>query len=65
MAGDRAATHEKRLAQVLPQYKRMHAGEVGTREDGIMNMRAAEELAYGIAWVEAKRKLAAPPPLRS
>ena len=57
MAVDRAATHEKRLAQVLPQYKRMHAGEVGTREDdGIMNMCAAEELAYGIAWVEKKRK---------
>ena len=35
----------------------MHAGEVGTREaDGIMNMCAAEELAYGIAWVEKKRK---------
>ena len=35
----------------------MHAGEVGTSEDdGIMNMCAAEELAYGIAWVEKKRK---------
>ena len=35
----------------------MHAGEVGTREDyGIMNRCAAEELAYGIAWVEKKRK---------
>ena len=36
----------------------MHAGEVGTREDdGIVNMCAAEELAYGIiAWVEKKHK---------
>ena len=35
----------------------MHAGEVGTlKDDRIVNMRAAEELAYGIAWVEKKRK---------
>ena len=55
--GDRATTHENRLAQVLPQYKRIHAGEKGTLEAaGIMNMYAAEELVYGIAWVEKKRK---------
>ena len=53
MAPDRAATHEKRLAQVLAQYKRMHAGE-GTREE--CNRLAAQELAYGITHVEAKRK---------
>ena len=53
MARDRAATQKKRLAQVVPHYKRMHAGE-GTREEG--NMYAAEELTYGIAHAEAKRK---------